>query len=219
MLQRTDQDQMLGNSNGATKPFQAAKPFKGIPVTVRIPTHVDVAIKETLFFHAADMTPVALTSRHLSVASDYVYSDKIISVDPKRPAAGTLDYKMGFQSKNPEARDQQFFSKVQYDVDDQTIKTVDKILQDIVPSLGIVNLNASQTAAKRTGKEVATSPENLSEIVRTVAWKRFDVSDPNFESELTTFVSMHMNNCHACQGQECAPPSHSTVVESVQVPS
>lgn len=202
MLQRMDNDQALGSSNGNPKPFQAAKPFKGIPVTVRVPTHVDIAVKETLFFNMPELTPVCLSSRHLALTAEYVFSDKIISVDPKRPAAGTEEHSIGFQTANSEPRDRQFFSKIDYDVDDKTIKTIDNILKNVVPNLGFKNPKASKTAAGETN-DATRQPETLKSIERVVAWKRFDISSPGFESDVASFVSHHMNNCNSCQGPQC----------------
>ncbi|MCY2982683.1 MAG: hypothetical protein NTY15_03505 [Planctomycetota bacterium] len=192
---------MSGSSNGIPKPFQAAKPFKGVPVTVRVPTHVDIAVNESLFFNMPEMTPVCLSARNLQLTANYVYSDKIISVDPKRPFAGTLDYNMTFQNTNSIERDRQFFSKLNYDVKDETIKTIDNILKNVVPTLGL-NQKVKSTGALGGAEESA--PSNLKEIERVVAWKRFDISDQNLEADIASFVGLHMNHCHSCQGQQCA---------------
>jgi len=192
---------LSGSSNGQTKPFQAAKPFKGVPVTVRIPTHVDIAVRESLFYNMPEMTPVCLSARNLQLTANYVYSDKIISVDPKRPFAGTLDYNMGFQTTHPIERDRQFFSSFDYNVKDETIKTIDNILKNVVPTLGL-NKKMKSTSAM-DGAE-GSAPSSLKEIERVVAWKRFDISDQNLEAEIASFVAHHMNNCHSCQGQPCA---------------
>jgi len=211
IVQRLDSDELVGNSNGRNKPFHSAKPFKGIPVTVSVPTHVDIRIDETLYFMKETMTPVVLTSRHLTAHPSIVYSDKLISVDPKRPAAGTLGYRLDFPTPTGDYTKDQRFSKIGYDVDDQTIKTITEILKNVVPSLG---LNATKP---KNGNAIQRNPgdplDSLSTIVRTVAWKRFDLNACDLEACIAEFVSLHLNNCHSCNGNACAHPEYETIVD------
>lgn len=201
ILQRLDGDELVGSSNGHNTLLHANKPFKGIPITVSVPTHVDIRIDETLYFKKESMEPIALSSRHLTAHPTIVTSDKLISVDPKRPAAGTLDYNLTFPTPTDDYRRDQHFNKITYNVDDQTIKTITSILKDVVPTLGI--------GAKKTKGFESDSPDgsgssdSLQIIVRTVAWKRFDLSAPDLEPCIAEFVATHLNNCHSCNENLC----------------
>jgi hypothetical protein len=50
-VQRMDDDRLVGNSNGKTGLHDNAKPFKGIPVTIPVLTHVDISIIEETKSH------------------------------------------------------------------------------------------------------------------------------------------------------------------------
>lgn len=196
VLTREDSDSMSGNSNGHMTPFHANKPFKGIPVTVRVPTHVDIRIDETLYFQKESMNPIPLSSRHFTAHPEVVYSDKLISVDPKRPASGTLNYTLGFPNTETEYYDRQHFNKVTYGVDDNTIKTITGILNTVVPSLPKPKGLFNESLPRDTSNSLST-------LTRTVAWKRFDISSPDFERSIADFVSLHLNSCHGCGENAC----------------
>lgn len=209
LLSRSEGGQLFGNSNGKQAFGHGAKPFKGIPVTVRIPTHVDITIVETLYFNQDSMSPICMTRRTMNAIPEYKYSDKIISVDPKRPVAGKLDYNLGFQNENSEPRDRQFFSKIDYSVEDKTISTIDEILKSVIPNLVPKQSKAVTTSSGGTSND-RISENKLAEIDRVVAWRRFDINSPDFEHQLTAFIEHHLNNCHSCSnnvmnGTVCQP--------------
>ena len=211
IMQRLDSNEFVGNSNGKTKPCHSAKPFKGIPTTVSIPTHVDIRIKETLYFDKAKMTPIVLSSRHLSAETEVIYSDKLISVDPKRPASGTLNYTLDFPSATgvkPEDYDKyQHIKKIGYDVKDDTIQTITKILTEVVPKLG---LKPATKGMGETRQSEANLPASIDEVVRTVAWKRFDLNAPDLEACIAEFAASHMNNCDYGSDFGCPEPHYPT---------
>ena len=106
MLTRLETDDFVGNSNGNHKRHCQTRPYKGVPITLRVPTHVDVAIEEKVRFSldTAEQQVYRLesdpTHRHLSVYPSLIYTDKVFTVDVKRPAAGTADYTMQFGSES-----------------------------------------------------------------------------------------------------------------------
>ena len=200
---RTADDQLVGNSNGRNGLGQQANPYKGIPVTMRVPTHLDVSVIESVYLSQTgdDYSQVELPNRHLELQHAIVYSDKIITVDPKRPAAGTLKYSATFQSDNAEARDRQFFSKIDYDVDDKTIKTITALIPTLFPAKPSAARVVNPTSAGET--KIISSDPKLVVKKRTVAWKRFDINAPAFEQELSDFVAQHVNCDAGCVAPEC----------------
>lgn len=191
-LNRTDGDTFYGSSNGDPGANGETRPFKGIPMTVRVPTHVDVTIKEKVLLRVTDTEVVYLQApkKHLSVESDIVYTDKVFTVDPKRPGGGSLDYNIGFGSKNENYDNRQYFKSIGTQITDTTIKDITKaiatVTEAITTSTGQLDVN------RLPGKVVVKH--------RTVAWRRFDVDAPDFELQIQCFVEQHMNNCNSCSG-------------------
>lgn len=195
-LHRLDDDAMVGISNGQAGINQHARPFKGIPVTLKIPTHLDISIVETLMFvdqpESGKLTHLPLARRHLDVLPEVQVSDKVFTVDVKRPAAGSLDYEIEFQDGkgNP-----QYFSQVGYHVVDQTIRDITAVVANLKP---IGPLSGESTGRASATKQKEGDGVVLEPMVRTVAWKRFDLNAPDFEDQVLFFVNQHVNDCHSC---------------------
>jgi hypothetical protein len=191
-LQRAEDDAMLGLSNGKTGIHDHARPFKGIPVTLQIPTHLDVAIVETLLCtddpSSGKLTLLPLSKRHLDVLPNIQFSDKVFTVDLKRPAAGSLDYEIEFQNEKDSP---QYFQQISYHVVDQTLKDISAVIANLKPLSPPL---AIPTAAKSSDSD---SPE-ITPLTRTIAWKRFDIHSPDFEDQVLAFVNEHLNDCHSC---------------------
>lgn len=187
MLNRTDSNQVIGNSNGFTRAAGQSRPFKGVPITVRLPTHLDVTINESDLYKYAG-TPDHLTliegTTSRSVETALVETDKVFTVDPKRPAAGRLTQTLDFGT----GENSQFFDQIRYEIKDETINDINAALDTLLPRL---------TAAGTAKSASATLPKNVHELSRVVAWKRFDIDDPNFEQNVMTFVDMYLpTNTH-----------------------
>lgn len=190
-LQRAEDDAMLGISNGKTGIHDHARPFKGIPVTLKIPTHLDLAIVETLLFSddptSGKLTHLPLSKRHLDVQPSLQLSDKVFTVDLKRPAAGSLDYEIEFQNEKDSP---QYFQQISYHVVDQTLKDISAVIANLKP--------IQPTPAFPTANQKSSDEPSLSPLVRTIAWKRFDIHAPDFEDQVLAFVNQNLNDCHSC---------------------
>lgn len=190
-LQRADDDAMLGISNGKTGIHDHTRPFKGIPVTLKIPTHLDLAIVETLLFTddptSGKLTHLPLSKRHLDVQPSLQLSDKVFTVDLKRPAAGSLDYEIEFQNEKDSP---QYFQQISYHVVDQTLKDISAVIANLKP--------IQPTPAFPTANQKSSDFPSLSPLVRTIAWKRFDIHAPDFEDQVLAFVNQNLNDCHSC---------------------
>lgn len=201
-LSRFDNDRVSGNSNGHRGVYDNAKPFKGVPVSMPVLTHVDIEIFETVYLDKKSLEIVETRKRTLRASATPVVSDKIFAVDPKRAAAGTTKYGMTMDHDNADSRGRQFFEKISYDVDDQTIEEINSALGGLIPLIA----KKPGTAAKSSmaNFEAAESSESdfskggLILKERTVAWKRFDVHAADFEEQLKGFVEYHINACNSC---------------------
>lgn len=202
VLNRTDGDAFYGSSNGDPGPNGHARPFKGIPMTVRVPTHVDITIKEKILLRVTDSDVVYLKApkRHLSVDSNIIYTEKVFTVDPKRPGGGDLDYNIGFGAKNENFDNTQYFKSIGSKVTDTTIKDI---------TTAIANVTEAISTSSNT-KQKDGIAGNVIVKHRTVAWRRFDVDAPDFELQIQCFVEQHMNNCNSCDSYQ-SPQSESLI--------
>jgi len=75
---------------------------KGYPITLRVPTHVKVEIieKSYLYTKAATPEPIYDTTgvllRKYDFQTQILHTDKVFTVDQKRPLAGTVNYNSHF---------------------------------------------------------------------------------------------------------------------------
>ncbi len=193
LVNRTDNDVFIGNSNGNPKDHCDARPYKGVPITVRVPTHLDVVIKEQIFLASTGgNAPVRqkTSSRHLYVESAVVETDKVFTVDIKRPAAGVLNYTMTFGTNTNGLDNSQYFSALKSHIQDDTIKDVTTALKTLSP-LFAKKASAGGTATDGDTQIILDS--------RTVAWKRFDIDACDFEQQVAAFVDRHLNCSNNCE--------------------
>ncbi len=189
-VQRMDNDRLVGNSNGETGLHDNAKPFKGLPVTVPVLTHVDITISEEIFLDQKTLEPIRTNRRNFRATPTPFHSDKIFAVDPKKAASGTSEYNLEMNSEGL-LEDRQYFKSIKQDVDDTTIKDVEAVLSDLLPKL------VTKQSAPIEKSLVNNQGEFLS-IERHVAWKRFDIGAPDFQEQVRAFVEHHLNNCNSC---------------------
>lgn len=209
MLTRFDDNSFGGNSNGTFQHHNQTRPFKGVPIALKVPTHVDVEITETYFLYK-DTTKNTISEvvfdnkgeripRNLDVQITPVSTKQIFTVDFVRPAAGTLTTSATFS-------DQQYFAKIENEIVDETLQDITAAIKTVAPALGL-------SASARLGEDMKA---NIATATRTVAYARFDIDDPSFEELLDAFVSKHLTGCHGCKGrQTLSSPS----TESVPLPT
>lgn len=174
-----------------------ACPMKGIPVSLRVPTHLELQVVETTYWEKKNvpgerpsLVPLTGCKPTRSVLHNVCETEKIFLVDPARPAAGLSSYGFTFQSSQPDpvkasaSSGNGYLRSVQYRVDDQTISRSAELLSN---SIGLIQ--ALQTSASLP----SPNPSNLISTDRTVAYARFDLNSPCFESDVAAFLDGHVN--------------------------
>ena len=204
MLNRTDNDVFVGNSNGEPGVHCEARPFKGVPITLRVPTHLDVSIVEKIYLRknqSHKLVRVPTPHRNLSVVPKIIETDKVFTVDPKRPAAGTLASTLTWGTDNSATAggldNSQYFASIVNNIKDETIVDVTAALNTLMPTLRGLSTDAAADAAALA--KLKSLNNQLILESRTVAWKRFDLDEPGFEHLVAEFVAQHMNCCNTCE--------------------
>ncbi len=186
-------------------------PMRGIPVSLRVPTHLELCVIETTYWekqlapgNKPTLVPLSTCRPTRNVTHAIKETEKIFLVDPVRPAAGMSSYGFTFQSSNAnaqqasEAAGKGYLQSVQYKIEDQTIEQSAELFSNAV---GLIT--ALQTAAN----QAVANTSNLLTTERVVAYARYDVNSPTFEADVAAFLDCNINNasqnCGLCP-QVCA---------------
>jgi len=160
--------------------------MRGIPVTVKVPTHLEVRVIERRYYASNTLFHTVRIVEH-----EIREKDQVFTVDSVRPAAGNLTYASILENKeNP-----QFFSKFDTKIEDNTIKSI----ADLVPKLPDVLANLKKASA--VSKTVAVSgvadvpTADVTVIDSLVAVKVFDVHAPDLSSCVQGFLDQYVNAC------------------------
>lgn len=170
-----------------------AKPthLKGIPITLKVPTHVKLYVFDVHFIAArtvagqTEVVPVELDVPIRDFSSDFIYTEKIFTVDFKRPAGGSSNLRLDMS-------DDQYIQKLQHDITDTTIANVTGQLKELLPTGG---LSAFKKRPKAVTASLAAKPAP-SPIKTLVAVGVFEVDAPDFEVRMRDFLNCHINNSH-----------------------
>jgi hypothetical protein len=184
LLNRDDQDNFTRDGK---------IPAKGIPITLRVPTHLKVWIEEEYYIQkkkdGMDGLEVLQTGKPvISVVTSFDYEEKIFTVDFKRPGAGTLQTDIKID------KDSHYFTQIHSKIVDNTLQEITKVVKQFSAPLGI------KTSVG------ATIKDNLIVDTRTVAFTRLDINACDFEQQLMSFFNQHINDCNSCHGFECPAP-------------
>lgn len=165
------------------------RPLKGVPIALKVPTHVDIFIEESYFIGRNDSDQVLeLTMRDrlgnpirsLNVRPEMVHTKKIFVVDFKRAAAGATKNGLEFNAD-------QYLSEVSGKIEDETITQAAEAFSAIAPLL-----KATPTNAK--GEDVRLTGSNIVSGKRVVAFRRFDIAQVDFEDAVSQFVEQHISS-------------------------
>jgi hypothetical protein len=156
--------------------------LKGVPITLRVPTHVQLIIFDRHFLYKKPgdkkSTRIELKYPVRDFAQEFVYTEKIFTVDFKRPAAGLYNLNLNL---TPD----QYIQNFQHDVTEQTIQDVTTLIGKLIPADGGLAAVAASAPS-----------ENLEEIQSVVAVGMFEIDAPDFELQMSAFINRHLNQAH-----------------------
>lgn len=176
LLQRLDNDSVT--------PACVNKQLKGVPVKLKVPTHLDVTITETIVFikEGTGASLIAFEDPQIEVATNLVYTDKVFLVDFKRPAAGTLDL------SKVEFDQEQYFKEITATVEERTIRDISESIDTLKPAL-----QGLKTSSGEVSGDIIFEKS-------VIAKQRFDINEPDWEARMQAFVDGHLNGV--------CPPAH-----------
>lgn len=176
-------------------------PLQGVPVMLRVPTHLDVTIEEVEYWQVGEESLIPLNQdirgRHIS--TEIQYTEKMFLVDPKRVASGTGFYGFGFDGAGDNAG-KGYLKSAAYGATDTTLSQTAALITNIAKAAGGAPMSAEGITAKSMLEATTVIP-----TTRTVAFRKFDINRPTVDEEVRCFCQQYLNACQTDCGQ---PPRY-----------
>ena len=191
--------------------------LKGIPVMLKVPSHLEVKMTETMYvqYHAdtGEFQVIPLARPDITVDANLKYTEKMFLVDPVRVGAGTGSYGFGFGPANEKSGTIKgedgtpdghgYIHNANFKANDQTIIQGANLLSTVL------SLRPKATASSKAGllnpDTLQDSDQAIVKMTRTVAYHRFDLGTPNVDDEVFAFMEKHLNGCHRCDIEAVVP--------------
>lgn len=177
-------------SNDSLTTQRTNKKLKGLPVKLKVPSHVSVVVYEQQVILAESENGsqkynlVSFSPPQFQIETQLEYTDKIFLVDFKRPAAGILNL------ESAKMDDEQYFSQVQAEIEEKTIESISGVLETVKDPLASLRPKKPNTAKPTSSNTPeGESKEDVHFQKSVVAIQRFDISEPGWEEEMMTFVN------------------------------
>ncbi len=183
---------------------ESEHPINGVPVMVKVPTHLELKIQEVVHIiqqpDTANLEILNNAGKAIrKVEPNLRFTEKMFVVDPKRPFSGSATYGLSFRGAadstgKPNADSGHgYLNGLRYSVDDQTITDASALLASVAPLLG-----GGVSTDEETADAKLHAVQNVQTTQRTIAYGLFDLSSPTFEDDVTAFVEIHLNSCSPC---------------------
>lgn len=188
--------------------------LKGIPVSLKVPTHLELTVEEKTFWRAegTELIPVTSCRCTRTVSHKVQYTEKIFLVDPMRPGAGprgdvaSNSYGFSFKNdditdedikKNIRERDYQYSGKgqlsgIHYHIQDETIIRSAELLNASLQFIKKLPSPKGSLSSFGEGNQDVKGL-NLIQTTRVIAWSRFDLNSEHFEGDVWGFLETYVN--------------------------
>lgn len=181
-------------------------PLPGVPVMLKVPTHIDVEIVQVDYWVPHPVTGelelmkennAEFPNRHIQ--TELVKTEQMFLVDPKRPGSGTGIYGFGFKNDDSANAGKGYLDSVTYKSIDKTFESSAALYSQIVKVLGVptagdANGDGQVDATEQDQKTLGES--GIVSTQRTIAFRRFKLNTPHVDQDVQLFVDEYMNACH-----------------------
>ncbi len=197
VLDRSEDDRLQKN--------RPTTSLKGIPVMLKVPTHMEITVYERSFFYQTKQSNrlVAVDCNEMPtrfVKTNVAKTEKMFLVDPKRAAAGITEYGFKFQGgeEGKSAAGHGYLSQANYKVQDETLTQAASLVNSVAAALltspGTPGADPKSVMEAENGDAVP-----VHEIDRVVAFCRFDINSPTYDEDVRQFLNQYLNHCQSCQ--------------------
>ena len=160
--------------------------LKGVPITLKVPSHLKVVITEKHFISGSAVNNVTnfeyvkLPTPIRNVSTEIIKTEKVFTVDFKRPAAGTMKMELDMDAER------QYFEKISHEVEDETLAEIGNLIDSLAGA-------GFRLAAAESGVDPTKA---LREVDSVVAIQLFELDDPMLEQNVVHFLNCHLNQSH-----------------------
>ena len=177
--------------------------LKGVPVTLKVPTHLKLTIEEKTFWRVegSELIPVSTCRATRDVTPEVQYTEKIFLVDPVKPGAGSSEYGFTFKDGTDFSGKGQL-EGLNYKITDTTITESAELLKK---SLSFVNAFPISPKGNTVGFGGGNENVNSLDVVQTsrvIAWRQFDINSEYFEEDVMGFLNTHLNDNRCRQNSQ-----------------
>ena len=178
--------------------------LKGVPVMLKVPTHIDVHIVQIDYWTPNEATGELELMKvkngefpNRQVKTELKRTEQMFLVDPKRPGAGLGMYAFGFSDDAGKG----YLANASYKSQDKTFDSSVALFRQISKTLGATT-GADSDGDEKEETVVEDDAEKVLRISgiistrRTIAFKRFRLNASLVDTEIQTFVDQYMNDCH-----------------------
>lgn len=169
------------------------RPINGVPVMLRVPTHLDVTITQTEFWDPKSgkfqQVGAEMPSRH--VETKIIETEKLFFLDPKRVASGTGIYGFSFDggdADTPGNPGNGYLTGLTYEAVDTTVAQSASLITNIASTLGNLKSDEDEAQAMADNAKVIMTQ-------RTIAFRKFDINSPSIEEDVRGFCAQYLNDC------------------------
>jgi len=191
-------------ANDSVAPQATNARLRGIPVKLKVPSHLLVTICEEQVILAdldgdgdgdgdgddeeMQYALVSFSPAQLRVETELQYTDKIFLVDFRRPGGGVLNL------KGAEMDEEQYFADLSAEITERT-------MEDISQALGTLGEAAARYRPGSTNRAIPVSADTpigeannaINFQASIVAMKRFDINECGWEQRMQRFIDIHLN--------------------------
>jgi hypothetical protein len=193
MLTLTGDGWLVGQSNGSEKRFGMTRPYRGVPVKLKVPAYLRITVGEHVYIYddGQALMEYKLSRPDRWVEQEIVDVEKVFLVDLARPLSGTSSFNFGIDA------DTGYFSAISGTITDTSITDVGALV-GTVASLVVV----PRSPSTKTGEQCQAEPLRSQLIVenRVVAERYFDLADCDLDAQVAAFIDAHVNCSHSCRG-------------------
>ena len=183
------------------------RPVKGVPVMLRVPTHLDVKVVQVDYWRpnreTGDLERLEnqLPSRY--VDTEIQETEKMFFVDPKRVASGSGIYGFKFNSADGDANaGKGYLSGVSYKADDTT-------LAESAALFGNITRIIAQATGAAEDNQAIGNDLGLIATKSTIAFCKFDINSPYIEDDVRDFCNHYLNDCNpGCEEKAVVYPEN-----------
>lgn len=190
--------QLVNRDNDGRK--WEGKKLEGVPVRISVPTHLEVQIVLSQYIDDNGQqievrNPDGTIQKGVYLTSQVVRhklhnSDRVFTVDPQRPGAGTAHPQLAFN-------DDYYLTSLKNSISDTTIEQTSTLISTLAQAGGLrsVFVGSSTSAGDDEEKTETPAPEpkSLASIDFVEAQTILEIDDPMFAHKLEAFMNTHVN--------------------------